>query len=159
VTYGDGDCEPSRAELPVEADLPSRIAEPEGGPLKLATSGQCLTLPSLERACLCARVATDNKARDVVVLDMRGITPLYDFFVIVTGTSRRQIHTITEEIDASMREAGDLRLSVEGYESSKWVVQDYGDVVVHVLTPEKREYYQIEELWADASRVDWQLID
>jgi ribosome-associated protein len=138
------------------AGLPSRIAKPEGGLLKLATTGQVLTLPSLERACLSARVAADNKARDVVVLDMRKITPLYDFFVLVTGNSRRQIHTITEEVDATLREHGELRLSVEGYEGSKWVVQDYGDVVVHVFTPETREYYAIEDLWADAPRVDWQ---
>jgi ribosome-associated protein len=124
--------------------------------LKLATTGQFLTLPSLERACLCARVAADNKARDVVVLDMRGITPLYDFFVLATGTSRRQIHTITEEADAAMRQQGDLRLSVEGYEASTWVVQDYGDVVVHVFSPETREYYALEDLWADAPKVDWQ---
>ena len=61
-----------------------------------------LTLTSLDRACLSARVAVDNKARDVTVLDMRGITPLYDFFVLCTGNSRRQIHTISEEIDARL---------------------------------------------------------
>lgn len=127
--------------------------------MKLATkrsTEQFLTLSSLERACLCAHVAVENKARDVVVLDMRGITPLYDFFVLVTGTSRRQIHTITEEIDAAMHERGDQRLSVEGYEGSKWVVQDYGDVVVHVFHPETRQYYGIEDLWADAPRVNWE---
>jgi len=127
--------------------------------LKLATTGQFLTLPALDRACLCARVAADNKARDVVVLDLRGITPLYDFFVLSTGNSRRQIHTITEEIDANLRQRGDLRLSVEGYEGSKWVVQDYGDVVVHVFAPDTREYYAMEDLWGDAPRVDWQLYD
>jgi len=127
--------------------------------LKLATTGHLTTLPALDRACLCARVAADNKARDVVVLDLRGITPLYDFFVLATGTSRRQIHTMTEEIDATMREQGDLRLSVEGYESSKWVVQDYGDVVVHLFTPETREYYSVEDLWADAPRIDWERYD
>jgi ribosome-associated protein len=109
-----------------------------------------------ERACLCARVAADNKARDIVVLDMRGITPLYDFFVLVTGTSRRQIHTLAEEIDAALHAEGDKRLSIEGYEASRWVVQDYGDVVVHVFDPETRTYYAIEELWADAPRVDWE---
>jgi ribosome-associated protein len=127
--------------------------------LKLATTGQFLTLPALDRACLCARVAADNKARDIVVLDMRGVTPLYDFFVLATGNSRRQIHTITEEIDANLRHSGDLRLSVEGYEGSKWVVQDYGDVVVHVFAPDAREYYAIEDLWADVPRVEWQLHD
>lgn len=116
---------------------------------------QLLTSTSLERACLAAHVAAENKGRDVLVLDMRGITPLYDFFVLATGGSRRQIHTISEEIDAALHARGDRRLSVEGYEASKWVVQDYGDVVVHVFDEPTREYYALEELWADAPRVDW----
>ena len=126
--------------------------------MKLVTqrTAQLLTSTSLERACLAAHVAAENKGRDVLVLDMRGLTPLYDFFVLATGTSRRQIHTITEEIDDAMHEHGDARLSVEGYESSKWVVQDYGDVVVHVFDDPTRQYYAIEELWADAPRVDWE---
>ncbi len=124
--------------------------------MTLATTGQTLTLSSLDRACLCARVAADNKGRDIIVLDMRGITPLYDFFILATGTSRRQIHTITEETDAALRERGDQRLSVEGYEASSWVVQDYGDLMVHVFNPQAREYYALEELWADAPRIDWE---
>ena len=111
---------------------------------------------ALEHACLCARVAGDNKARDILVLDMRGQTPLYDYFVIATGTSRRQVHTVAEEVDAAMRAEGEQRLSIEGYEASKWVVQDYGDVVVHVFDPETRSYYSLEELWPDAARVDWE---
>jgi ribosome-associated protein len=164
------DLGPARSGLEVtrdgDADLPfdliARMAglrpsntTPEGGPLTLATTGQ-LILPSLDRACLCARVASDNKARDIVVLDMRKITPLYDFFVLSTGSSRRQIHTITEETDAALRDVGDRRLSIEGYEASSWVVQDYGDVMVHVFTPQTREYYALEDLWADAPRVDWE---
>ena len=89
---------------------------------------------------------------------MRGITPLYDFFVISTGTSRRQIHTVAEEVDAAMRAEGEQRLSIEGYEASKWVVQDYGDVVVHLFSPEARQYYRLEELWDDAERVAWERI-
>jgi len=89
-------------------------------------------------------------------MDMRGITPLYDFFVLITGNSRRQIHSITEEIDAVMRGCGDKRLGIEGYEASKWVVQDYGDVVVHVFDSDTRFYYTLEELWADANRIDWE---
>jgi ribosome-associated protein len=114
-----------------------------------------LASSALERAALCARTAADNKARDVLVLDLRGITPLYDFFVLATGASRRQIHAITEEIDARLRDAGDVRLSIEGYEASKWVVQDYGDVVVHVFDEPTRAYYALEELWGDAPRVAW----
>jgi len=113
------------------------------------------TSTALERAALSAQVGEDNKAKDIVVLDLRGVTPLYDFFVLLTGSSRRQIHTIAEEVDAALRSAGDERLSIEGYQASRWVVQDYGDVVVHVFDPESREYYALEELWADAPRVDW----
>ena len=112
--------------------------------------------PVADRAALCARVAEDNKARDILVLDMRGITPLYDYVVLATGASRRQIHTLAEEIDAALRSLGDRRSTIEGYEASKWVVQDYGDVVVHVFSPEAREYYRLEELWDDAPRVDWE---
>lgn len=117
---------------------------------------QFLNSTSLDRACLAAHVATENKGREVLVLDMRGITPLYDFFVLATGASRRQIHTIAEEIDDAMHERGDRRLSIEGYASSKWIVQDYGDVVVHVFDDATRQYYALEELWADAPRVDWE---
>jgi ribosome-associated protein len=130
----------------------------KGGPLNIATAKSEPSLrgkDALERALLCAQVAEDNKGRDIVVLDMRPITPLYDYFVLVTGVSRRQIHTIAEEVDAALRALGDRRLSIEGYENSKWVVQDYGDVVVHVFDPEAREYYALEELWADARKVDW----
>ena len=112
--------------------------------------------PVADRAVLCARVAEDNKARDVLVLDMRGITPIYDYVVLATGASRRQIHTLAEEIDAALRALGDRRSTIEGYEASNWVVQDYGDLVVHVFDPDTREYYALEELWADAPRVDWQ---
>ena len=154
----DGD-----ADLPFDliarmAGLRPRNTTPEGCPLTLATTGQYI-LPSLDRACLCARVASDNKARDVVVLDMRGITPLYDFFVLSTGNSRRQIHTISEETDAALRDVGDHRLTIEGYQASSWVVQDYGDVMVHVFNPQTREYYALEELWADAPRVAWETFE
>lgn len=111
---------------------------------------------ALSRACLAAKVAADNKGSDILVLDLREITPLFDYFVIATGTSRRQVHTITEEADAALRSVGDTRTGIEGYEASKWVVQDYGDVVVHVFDPDTRDYYRLEELWADAKRVDWE---
>lgn len=111
---------------------------------------------ALHRACVAAKTAADNKGRDIVVLDMRSCTPLYDYFVISTGTSRRQLHTLAEETDAALRAEGDTRLGIEGYEASKWIVQDYGDIVVHVFDPDTRDYYKLEELWADAKRVDWE---
>jgi ribosome-associated protein len=110
---------------------------------------------ALDLAVQCARVAEDNKARDIVILDMRSVTPLYDFLLLCTGNSRRQIHTLAEEMDASLHAAGERRTSIEGYEASKWVVQDYGDIVVHVFDPDTRIYYALEDLWADAPHIDW----
>ena len=111
---------------------------------------------ALHRACLAAKVAADNKGRDIIVLDMRSCTPLFDYFIISTGTSRRQIHTIAEETDDVLRAEGDTRLGIEGYQASKWIVQDFGDIVVHVFDPDTRDYYKLEELWADAKKVDWE---
>ena len=110
---------------------------------------------ALSRACRAARTAADNKGGDVLVLDMRTLTPLFDYFVIATGTSRRQIHTLAEEVDEALRSVGDTRMGIEGYEASKWVVQDYGDIVVHVFDQDSRQYYALEDLWADAPRLPW----
>ena len=110
---------------------------------------------SLEQAIQCARIADDNKAKDVLILDLRGITPIFDFFILMTGASRRQIHTLAEELDAYLRSQDEKRLSIQGYQASRWIVQDYGDIVVHVFDQESREYYALEDLWADAKRVDW----
>jgi ribosome-associated protein len=115
------------------------------------------TLPTaLHRACLAAKIAQENKGTDILVLDMRELTPMYDFFVIATGASKRQVHAIVEDVDEQYRKLGDMRMGLEGYEASKWVVQDYGDVVLHVFDPDTRAYYQLEELWNDAPRIEWQ---
>lgn len=109
-----------------------------------------------ELAIECARVADEHRGEDIVILDMTHLMPIVDFFVIVTGATRRRIHTIVEEIDRAMEEAGERRLGIEGYDSSRWVLLDYGDIVVHVFDPETRRYYDLENHWADAPRVPWQ---
>ena len=115
-----------------------------------------LIADSRERACLSARTAAANKGRDILVLDMRQITPLYDYIVIATGASRRQMHAIAEDVDAELSQLGDRRIGIEGYEASRWIVQDYGDLIVHVFDPAAREFYALEELWADAPRINWE---
>jgi ribosome-associated protein len=108
----------------------------------------------LRRARIAARVAAENRGRDVVILDLRELTSMFDFFVIVSGASRRQLHAISEEIDRVLQEElGDKRMGIEGYEESRWILLDYGDVVVHMFEPETRAYYAIEDLWAQAKRV------
>ncbi len=109
---------------------------------------------SLERALLAAQVAEDNRGTDVVVLDLRELTSFFDYFVLATGSSRRQIHAMSEEIDHALEDRlHDRRLGIEGYEESRWILLDYGDVVVHLFEPETRAYYALEELWGRARRV------
>lgn len=109
-----------------------------------------------ELAFMAARVAADHKAEDIVVLDMRKRSPLFDYFVLATATSRRQTHAIVEEIDDVLHREGEARLGIEGYESGRWVVEDYGDIVVHVFDPEARTFYALEDFWADCPKLDWE---
>ncbi len=111
---------------------------------------------SRELAEVCARVADECRARDVRILDLTEVTPVFDFFVICSGNTRRQMHAVAEEVDRAMKERGSKRIGVEGYDTGNWILQDYGDVVLHVFTDETRETYDLEGLWADAKIVDWQ---
>ena len=110
---------------------------------------------SLDLALAAARTAAENSGRDVVVLDLRAVTPVFDFFVIASGTSRRQLHAMSEEIDHKLEdELGDKRMGIEGYAESRWILLDYGTVVIHLFDDETRAYYDIENLWTQAQRVD-----
>jgi ribosome-associated protein len=110
---------------------------------------------ALEHARIAARIADDNRAKDIVLLDLRQATPLLDFFVIATATSRRQSHAIASEIDAEMKKLGEYKLGLEGSEEGRWILIDYGDFVVHLLSAEGRAYYSLEEIWGDAPRLEW----
>jgi ribosome-associated protein len=108
----------------------------------------------LRRALVAARVAEENRGRDIVVLDMRQLTPMFDYFVLASGTSRRQLHAMSEEIDHALEKGlGDRRLGIEGYDQCRWILLDYGDVVIHLFEPETRDYYALEQLWGHAKRV------
>lgn len=119
-------------------------------------SEQC-SARSLELALAAARTAEENRGRDIVILDVRKLTSIFDYFVIVSGTSRRQLHAISEEIDNKLeKDLNDERLGIEGYAESRWILLDYGSVVIHLFDDETREYFALEELWADAPKVAWQ---
>jgi ribosome-associated protein len=111
---------------------------------------------SIRQACLCAHIADEYRGRDVRVLDLTGVTPIFDFFVLTTATSPRQARAIAEEVDRVLSAEGSQRLSAEGSASSSWILQDFGDIVLHVFTAEARKLYDLENLWADAVPVDWQ---
>ena len=111
---------------------------------------------SLELAVAAAREAEDNRGQNVVVLDMREQTPVFDYFVVATGSSNRQLRAISDSIDDVMqKQFGRRRLGREGYEDSHWILLDYGSIVVHLFNESTREYYRLEDLWAGAKPVDW----
>lgn len=110
---------------------------------------------SLRLAKLAARVIDENRGRDIVILDLRGVTPVFDFFVIASGSSVRQLHSIADEIEkVAGEELGDRKIGIEGYTQGGWTLIDFGDVVVHLFDNDSREYYALEELWGQAKRVE-----
>ena len=102
-----------------------------------------------------ARLAHDNRAEDVVVLDLRGLSSVTDFFVIGTGTSDRQMRAIIDRIEEYGKRVGQTRFGLSGYDNATWVLADYIDVVIHLFDAQRRQYYDLELLWGDAPRIDW----
>jgi ribosome-associated protein len=99
-------------------------------------------------------LASEKQASDIVLLDLRKVSLLADYFVVCSGSSERQINAVRDDIVERIRETAHRRpLRREGTASSGWVLLDYGDVVVHIFAPAEREYYRLEELWSDASPV------
>ena len=126
----------------------------------VAHSAASRTMPArvakaLEHAKLAARLADDNRGKDILLLDLRSATPLIDFFIIITAHSRRQAYAISSEIDQELKKLGEVKLGIEGAEEGRWILTDYGDFVVHVFADDARTYYALEEIWGDALRVDW----
>jgi ribosome-associated protein len=109
---------------------------------------------AFERAQAAAQTAYENKGRDIVLLDLREVTPEFDFFVLVTGGSVRQLHAISDEIDDTLeKRLQDHRRGMEGYQQGGWIVLDYGDVIVHLFDEKMRDYYRLDDLWAQAKRI------
>lgn len=109
---------------------------------------------SIANAKLAAHAAAESKGQDIVLLDVSKQTSIFDCFLIATGTSRRQLHAIADEIHRILKENGETRLSVSGYDESRWIAIDYGGIVIHLFDEESRQFYDLEGLWADAVRVD-----
>jgi ribosome-associated protein len=89
----------------------------------------------------------DIKARDIVVLDVRKLTSFYDTLIIATAESARQVKSLSQHVRESMKKAGATIIGVEGEQSGEWVLVDCGDIVVHIMQPAVRAYYNLEELW------------
>jgi len=96
-----------------------------------------------------AETLKDKKARDVNIIDIENITILADYFVICNGTSGIHIKTLADELDLKLKEKGANLHHVEGYESARWILMDYGNVIVHIFHEEERKFYNLERLWSD----------
>jgi ribosome-associated protein len=110
-------------------------------------------LASEKLAKLCRKIALDKKAEDAMILDMRGISTVADYFFICTGTSEPHLKAIADEISRRLRDEGIRPLHRDGFPPSRWIVMDYNDVLIHIFHPELRERYGLEDLWGDAKRL------
>ena len=108
---------------------------------------------SLALARRAAQIALDSKAQDLVILDLRGITDMTDFFIIASGTSDTAVRSIGQHVAEEMKKEGTPAAHTEGLEKGRWVLLDFVDFVVHVFHPTLRQFYQLERLWADAEQV------
>jgi len=103
----------------------------------------------------CADAAWEKNAERLVILDLRELSDVTDYFVICHGTSNRQVQAIADSIDGRLRKELKLRpTNVEGRATAEWILMDYIDFVVHVFVEQKRDYYRLESLWGDAPRVE-----
>ena len=94
------------------------------------------------------RAAESKKATDIRILDLREVTAFADYFLICNGSNKPQMQAIWDEIALQVKkQTGELPLSVEGYDNAEWILGDFGDLIVHIFAPEKREYYDLERLW------------
>ncbi len=112
--------------------------------------GDALTL-----AVAAARTARDDNCTDIVVLDLRGISPVADYFVIATGTSDRQMRSTADDIAEFGKSIGQKVWKTAGMNGGDWIVMDFVDVVVHIFDADHRDYYDLELIWGEGPRVDW----
>src|SRR5207253_10109251 len=121
----------------------------------LGKSGSAAKLSDFdERIQRALRAAAEKKAFDSVVLDLRSVATFTDFFVITSGTNKRQMQAITDEIVEQLKRNGTRAARVEGYQTAEWILIDYGDFIVHVFDEKSRRFYDLERLWREAKRFD-----
>ena len=107
-----------------------------------------------ERILTALQAASDKKALDPVVLDLRQIASFTDYFLITSGANERQVQAISDEVNERLKKGGVAAARVEGYKSAEWILLDYGDFIVHVFADKARKFYDLERLWRESKRVE-----
>ncbi len=110
-------------------------------------------LNSRETALLTAEAADDKKASNILILDLRGLTYIADYFMICSGNNPAQVGAVADWIEQTLAQSGMHPSHIEGQAEASWLLMDYGDVVVHIFDEQARVYYNLEKLWGDAPRV------
>jgi ribosome-associated protein len=132
--------QPTARTQPVAAEDTSQMAGELGAELD-------------ERLVTALHAASEKKAIDPVVLDLREIASFTDYFVIVSGANERQVQAISDEVYETLKKAGEAAARVEGYKTAEWILLDFGDFVVHVFEQKARKFYDLERLWRESKRV------
>ena len=133
----------------------STVKEQSLSPQPNVRSTQSAAVEPLDERVLAAlHAASEKKALEPVVLDLREIASFTDYFVIVSGANERQVLAISDEVYESLKKAGHAAARVEGYKTAEWILLDYGDFVVHVFEQKARKFYDLERLWRESQRVE-----
>lgn len=109
---------------------------------------------SKEKAFLCARALLDRKASDLAILEVKDLSSFTDYFLICSGNSDRQVQALASHIEEKLAKQGIHPLGTEGKREGRWILLDYGDVIVHVFYQPVRDFYDLERLWSEAPRVE-----
>lgn len=125
-----------------------------GGADKQFRSRSAQVLETEDAVMIAARAATDKKATDLVVLDLRKVASFTEYFLICTGASTRQVQAVSNAVEEALLESAKRPLHIEGYSSAEWILLDYGDFIVHVFSQASRRFYDLERLWRDAPSVE-----
>lgn len=128
-----------------------------GEPIRLTPVSDGPVSDGWRRAGVAAHAAADKKGEDITVLDVGEIISITEVFVLVSASNTRQVRAIVEDVELALNLADDENpRSVEGLNDATWVLMDYGDVIIHVFLAETREFYDLDQLWADAPTIEWE---
>ncbi|MBL7215375.1 MAG: ribosome silencing factor [Phycisphaerae bacterium] len=112
------------------------------------------TTDDKQLALSAAQIARDRRCTDITVLDLTGISPATNYYVIATGTSDRQSRTVADEISFEAKQQGHQRFGIAGYDKGQWILLDFVGVVVHIFDDQRRDYYNLDMLWGDAKKLE-----
>lgn len=116
-------------------------------------------MTSLELAKEACKILNNKKADELKIIKIEDISSLADYFVLASGTSNTHVNALADEVEVQLKQIGVTPDHIEGYRSNSWVLMDYDTVIVHVFTPESREFYDLDRLWQDGEPVDTSFLD